>query len=152
LDEVAEAFAHVSGRRYDVVETYRLDGAESAVVCLGSTGGTIKDAVDSMRDEGDRVGLLELRSFRPLPVERLRSELRGVANVAVLDRADSPGGRPPLYAELSALLDSENVQSFVYGLGGRELHPEDVPGVFAELREAHAAPTYVGLRGEPCPA
>jgi pyruvate ferredoxin oxidoreductase alpha subunit len=150
FDEVAEAFAHLSGRGYDVVETYRLDGAESAIVCLGSTGGTIKDAVDTLRAEGDRVGLLELRSFRPLPVERLRSELGSVANVAVLDRADSPGGRPPLYAELSTMLDSANVQSFVYGLGGRELHPEDVPGVFAELRESHTAPTYLGLRGEPC--
>jgi pyruvate ferredoxin oxidoreductase alpha subunit len=151
FEEVAEAFAHVSGRRYDVVDAYRLDEAEDAIVCMGSTAGTIKDAVDTLRADGERVGLLELRSFRPLPVERLRSELRDVPNVAVLDRADSPGGRPPLYAELSTVLESRNVQSFVYGLGGRELHPEDVPSVLAELRAAHTAPTYVGLRGEPCP-
>jgi pyruvate ferredoxin oxidoreductase alpha subunit len=150
--EVANAYSHVSGRRYDVVEAYRLDDADRAIVCLGSTAGTIKDAVDALRADGERVGLLELRSFRPLPVERLRSALRDVPSIAVLDRADSPGGRPPLYAELSAVLESAQLQSFVYGLGGRELHPEDVPGLFAELRGTRTSPTYVGLRGEPCPA
>jgi pyruvate ferredoxin oxidoreductase alpha subunit len=148
--EVAEAYAHVSGRLYDVVDAYRLEDADGAIVCLGSTAGTIKDAIDELRAEGERVGLLELRSFRPLPVERLRSALRDIPSVAVLDRADSPGGRPPLYAELSAVLESTRLQSFVYGLGGRELHPEDVPGIFSELREARTSPTYVGLRGETC--
>jgi pyruvate ferredoxin oxidoreductase alpha subunit len=149
--EVAEAYAHLSGRAYDLVEAYRLEDADSAIVCLGSTAGTIKDAVDTLRSEGEHVGLLELRSFRPLPAERLRSALRDVPRIAVLDRADSPGGRPPLFAELSAVLDSPQLQSFVYGLGGRELHPEDVPAVFADLHEPRREPRYVGLRGEPCP-
>jgi pyruvate ferredoxin oxidoreductase alpha subunit len=149
--EVAEAYEHLSGRAYDVVEAYRLEDADRAIVCLGSTAGTIKDAVDTLRCDGERVGLLEVRSFRPLPVERLRSALRDVPRIAVLDRADSPGGRPPLYAELSAVLDSSRLRSFVYGLGGRELHPEDVPGLLDGLRDPRTGPTYVGLRGEPCP-
>ena len=74
-------------------------------------------------------------------------------NEETLDRADSPGGQPPLYAELSAVLAPSGVRlrSFVYGLGGRELHPEDVPEIFAE-RGTGTTPEYVGLRGEPCPA
>jgi len=152
FEEVAAAFAHVSGRSYDVVDEYRLADAERAIVCLGSTAGTIKDAVDALRVEGERVGLLELRSFRPLPVDRLRAALRDISGVAVLDRADSPGGRPPLHAELSAVLEAARLHSFVYGLGGRELHPEDVPGVFAQLDQPRTAPTYIGLRGDPCPA
>jgi pyruvate ferredoxin oxidoreductase alpha subunit len=149
--EVAEAYEHLCGRTYDVVEAYRLEDADWAIVGLGSTAGTVKDAVDTLRSGGERVGLLEVRSFRPLPVERLRSALRDVPRIAVLDRADSPGGRPPLYAELSAVLDSSRLRSFVYGLGGRELHPEDVPGLLDGLRDARTGPTYVGLRGEPCP-
>jgi pyruvate/2-oxoacid:ferredoxin oxidoreductase alpha subunit len=95
-----------------------------------------------------------LRSFRPLPVERLRSALRFVPNVAVLDRADSPGGRPPLFAEVGAALEGTDVRlrSFVYGLGGREFHPEDVADVLAELNSPGHAPAYVGLRGPACPA
>jgi pyruvate ferredoxin oxidoreductase alpha subunit len=154
FDEVAAEYAAISGRAYDVVEPYELDDADCAIVCLGSTAGTVKDAVDELRAGGERVGLLELRSFRPLPVERLRDALRFVPNVAVLDRADSPGGRPPLFAELAAVLEETDVRlrSFVYGLGGREFHPEDVSEVYDELLSPARAPVYVGLRGAACPA
>jgi pyruvate ferredoxin oxidoreductase alpha subunit len=153
FDEVADAYAKLSGRAYHAVEPYELEDADRAIVCLGSTAGTIKDAIDALRAEGERVGLLELRSFRPLPVDALRAALGDVADVAVLDRADSPGGRPPLFAELAAVLAGTDarLQSFVYGLGGRELHPEDVPGLFAALQEPQAGPAYVGLRGETWP-
>jgi len=145
FDEVAAEFAHLSGRRYDVVEPYALEHADRAIVCLGSTGGTVKDVVD----EVPRTGLLEIRSFRPFPRARVRAALDTVRTVAVLDRADSPGGSPPLAADVAfALRDTEvELTSHVYGLGGRDLHPEDIHEVFAGT-----ASTYVGLRGEPCPA
>jgi pyruvate ferredoxin oxidoreductase alpha subunit len=154
FDEVAAAFDNLSGRRYGVVEPYELEDADRAIVCLGSTGGTVKDVVDELRAEGERVGLLEIRSFRPLPVDRIRTALRFVPEVAVLDRADSPGGRPPLYAELTAALQGTDVRlgSFVYGLGGRELHPEDIVSLYENVRRSHSAPAYVGLRGAACPA
>jgi pyruvate ferredoxin oxidoreductase alpha subunit len=154
FDEVAAAFEQLSGRRYEAIEPYELEDADRAIVCLGSTGGTVKDVVDELRAEGERVGLLEIRSFRPLPVHRIRAALRFVPRVAVLDRADSPGGRPPLYAEVTAALQQTDtrVRSFVYGLGGRELHPEDIATVFGALDNPPLEPCYVGLRGEPCPA
>jgi pyruvate ferredoxin oxidoreductase alpha subunit len=154
FDEVAAAFGNLSGRRYGVVEPYELEDADRAIVCLGSTGGTVKDVVDELRARGERVGLLEIRAFRPLPVGRIRTALRFVPNVAVLDRADSPGGRPPLYAELTAALQGTDVRlgSFVYGLGGRELHPEDIASLYEDVRQSRWAPTYVGLRGAACPA
>jgi pyruvate ferredoxin oxidoreductase alpha subunit len=153
FDEVAAAFAKIAGRAYGVIERYELDDADRAIVCLGSTGGTVKDVVDELRIRGERVGLLEVRSFRPLPVDRIRAALHEVPNVAVLDRADSPGGRPPLFSELAAALagSSTNIRSFVYGLGGRELHPEDIEVIYDDVLDAVAAPVYVGLRGEPCP-
>ena len=152
FDEIAEAFAKISGRRYGAVEPYELDDADRALVCLGSTGGTVKDVVDELRARGERVGLLEIRAFRPLPVEQIRAALRFVPRVAVLDRADSPGGRPPLYAELLATLHRTDVhvQSYVYGLGGRELHPEDIAKVFEGMPQERLRPEYVGLRETPC--
>ena len=148
LEAIAREFEAVSGRRYRSLEPYALDGAEHVIVCLGSSGGTVKDAVDALRRDGEPVGLIEIRSFRPFPRERLHEALREVAVVSVLDRADSPGGAPPLFAEVAAArhgLDVE-LRSFVYGLGGRDLHPEDVESIVLD----ELASPYLGLRGESC--
>jgi pyruvate ferredoxin oxidoreductase alpha subunit len=140
LDEVLAEFAALSGRSYEAVESYRLEDAAHAIVVMGSSAGTVKDVVDELREEGKAVGVLQIRCFRPFPTERAAEALRCVADVAVLDRADSPGGRPPLYAEIAGLASS--VRSHVYGLGGRDLHPEHVRAVFAG-EVSH----YVGLSG-----
>ena len=148
FEAIAAEFYTLSGRRYHSVEPYALEGADHAIVCIGSTGGTVKDVVDELRGEGEAVGLLELRSFRPLPRHDLRTALDDVPTVSVLDRADSPGGAPPLFAELAAVLYGTDVElrSYVYGLGGRDIHPEDIRALYAER-----GPAYVGLRGAPCP-
>ena len=120
-----------------------------ALVCLGSTAGTAKDVVDELRDAGVRAGLLKICSFRPLPAEAIFESLRRADAVAVLDRADSPGGIAPLFAEVATLLAGEQpgVRSHVYGLGGRELHPADIRAVFDRT-----APHYLGVREARCPA
>jgi pyruvate ferredoxin oxidoreductase alpha subunit len=148
FEQLAAELAALSGRRYHGVEPYALGGAEHVILCLGSSAGTVKDVVDELRDEGEPVGLLELRSFRPLPREDLREALETVRILSVLDRADSPGGAPPLFADLAATLHGMDVElrSYVYGLGGRDLHPEDIRVVFGGT-----GPAYVGLRGAPCP-
>jgi pyruvate ferredoxin oxidoreductase alpha subunit len=149
FEQIASEFFAISGRRYHAVEPYALDDAHHAIVCLGSTGGTVKDVVDELRADGEAVGLLELRSFRPLPRHELRTALEYVRTVSVLDRADSPGGAPPLFAELAAALHGMEIdlRSYVYGLGGRDIHPEEIRDVFADESDR-----YVGLRGAPCPA
>jgi pyruvate ferredoxin oxidoreductase alpha subunit len=148
IDEVAADFERLSGRRLGATEAYRLEDATRAIVALGSTAGTVKDVVDDLRDEREPVGLLKLVSFRPFPLAAVAAALDGCWHVAALDRADSPGGTPPLHAELAAALYGSGVEldGYVYGLGGRDLHPPDIRAVFS----GEAAP-YVGLRGEPCP-
>ena len=146
---LADEYAALSGRRYQLLEPYRVDGAEHVVVCLGSTGGTLKDGVDALRADGEPAGLLEVRSFRPFPGAELREALAGVRRATVLDRADSPGGAPPLFGDVAAALHGTDVElvSVVYGLGGRDIHPDDLrPLLAAGDRRA-----YLGLRGEPCP-
>jgi pyruvate ferredoxin oxidoreductase alpha subunit len=147
--EVAAEFGLVTGREYGPVEEYRLDDATRAIVALGSTAGTVKDVVDELREAGEAVGLLKIVSFRPFPAAAVAAALAGVAIVTVLDRADSPGGAPPLRAEVAAALYGSGVElrGSVYGLGGRDLHPGDVRAVFDG-----ASPAHIGLRGEPCPA
>ena len=147
--EVAAEYQELSGRGHGPLEAYRLDDAERAIVALGSSAGTVMDVVDDLRAEGERVGLLKLVSFRPFPGDELAALLGDVPSVIVLDRADSPGGAAPLYAEVAAALYGSGTRlgGHVYGLGGRDLHPEDVRRIFAGDAEP-----YVGLRGEPCPA
>ena len=141
--EVAHDFAALTGRHYGVIEPYRLDDAERAIVALGSTAGTVKETVDELRGRGQHDGLLKLTSFRPLPTDAIRAALHDVAQVTVLDRADSPGGVAPLAAELSAILYGTGIalEHHVYGLGGRDIHPDDIAAIFAG-----GAPDYVGVR------
>jgi len=148
FDGVAWEYGVLTGRRYHAVELYELDGAEETIVCLGSTGGTVKDAIDELRDGGRNVGLVQIRSFRPFPAEDLRAALSGHGEAIVLDRADSPGGAAPLFAEVAAALNGTGtaLRSVVYGLGGRDLHPEDVGAILDDGRPR----SYAGLRGDAC--
>jgi pyruvate ferredoxin oxidoreductase alpha subunit len=149
LADLAVEFELLTGRRLGAVEEYRLDGASTAIVALGSSAGTIKDVVDDLRDAGELVGLLKIASFRPFPAAVVAASLQDVASVVVLDRADSPGGAPPLHAELAAALYGSGCEltGSVYGLGGRDLHPEDIRTVFAGAGLSH-----IGLRGTACRA
>ena len=121
----------------------------TAIVALGSSAGTVKDVVDDLRDAGEPVGLLKIASFRPFPAAVVAAALQDVASVIVLDRADSPGGAPPLHAELAATLYGSacELRGSVYGLGGRDLHPEDIRAAFAGAGLSH-----IGLRGTACRA
>jgi pyruvate ferredoxin oxidoreductase alpha subunit len=149
LELVSTELSGLTGRSYSAIDPYRLDGAERAVVCLGSTAGTTKDVVDELCDEGEAVGLLQIHSFRPFPQAEIFAALEQVGSVAVLDRAVSPGAPAPLHAEIAAVLYGAGpaLESYVYGLGGRDLHPEDVRAVFTGT-----ADHYVGLRSAACPA
>jgi pyruvate ferredoxin oxidoreductase alpha subunit len=148
VDEIGSELASVSGRPLGALETYFVEDAEQVVVSLGSTAGTVKDVVDELRDEGKRVGSVKICSYRPFPAAALRAALAGTKEAVVLDRADSPGGAPPLLAEVAAALYGTGVElrGHVYGLGGRDLHPPDVRFLLEAVQ-----PGYVGVRGEPCP-
>lgn len=124
--EVAEAYEKVSGRKYGFFEEYRMEDAETAMVVIGSSAGTGKDAVDELREQGRKVGLIKVRVFRPFPMEELAAALSRVKAVAVMDKCESfsaCGG--PLFAETrSALYDLPErplAVNYVYGLGGRDV-------------------------------
>ena len=140
------------------VEPYRLDDAEYAIVVMGSSAGTGKDAVDVMRDErGIKVGLLRMRIFRPFPFEEIQKYLSKVKYLAVMDRADSlntMGG--PLATEIARALyhlsERPIIHNFVYGLGGRDVPLENFYEVIEKMQWIAAGNTpermvdYVGVR------
>lgn len=148
LGELTREYETLSGRSYGPLEAYRLEDAERALVAIGSTAGTAKEVVDTLRQQGEKVGLLKLGLFRPFPARAVRQALTGAKKVAVLDRAMSLGSFPPLFAEVSAALygGDAQLQGYVYGLGGREIYGEDLEQVFTELKEPAGSTRYIGLR------
>ena len=138
LLDVAEEYSEISGREYGLFEEYRLDDAELIIVALGSTAGTAKEAVDNMRDNGKKAGLLKIRLYRPFPAKEIAAVLEGTEAVAVMDRAETfstTGG--PLYADIkSALYDIRadvEVVNYIYGLGGRDIKVGEIEDIYQEL-------------------
>jgi pyruvate ferredoxin oxidoreductase alpha subunit len=140
-----------------LVEAYRLDDAEIALVCMGSTAGTVKTVVDELRQNGIKAGLLRIRAFRPLPVEDIVSNLAGKKAVAVLDRACSFGGNGgPLFHEIRHAVydipDRPKLVNRIYGLGGRDMQPNMIDSIYKELQKTaetdRTAETvkFIGLR------
>ncbi|HEY5502070.1 MAG TPA: hypothetical protein VIJ97_02055 [Candidatus Anoxymicrobiaceae bacterium] len=138
--EVWDSFEKKFGRAYKPVETYRAEDAEIIINLIGAIAGTARIAVDRMREEGKKVGLVRTRLWRPYPFEEMRKALGGAKAVAVVDRALSfggPGG--PIASELRSCLypldKKPVVASFIAGLGGRDVTIEDFYTIVAETEK-----------------
>ena len=155
--DVANEFAALSGRQYGFFEEYRLEDAETAIVIIGSAAGTAKDAIDKLREQGVKCGLLKLRVFRPFPAEEIANALAHVKVVGLMDRSESfstQGG--PLISEVSAALYRNHATAeavgYMYGLGGRDITVEMFEEIFAELEEVKNGTKtirgyrYIGIR------
>lgn len=155
--DVAKEYAQISGREYGLFEEYKTEDADYIMLMIGSAAGTAKQAVDELRAEGKKVGVLKLRVFRPFPAEEIAEALRNCRAVAILDRCESYNGNGgPLGAEVMAGLYRKkiyiNATNYIYGLGGRDFTTDDAKDVFAALEESVATGKeieqyqYIGLR------
>jgi len=137
--DVAKDFEKLSGRKYGLFESYRLDDADIALVILNSAAGTSKDVVDDFRNKGIKAGLLKPRLFRPFPYEEVAEALKNTKAVCVMDRADSFGGYGPLFMEITSALyhlkERPVLINKIYGLGGRDYMPSHAELVLNELNE-----------------
>ena len=137
--EVAAEYEKLSGRRYGLFDEYYTEDADYIVVALGSTAGTAKATVDEMREGGEKVGVLKLRVFRPFPAEEILRAVSGAKAVAVLDRSEGFSGiGGPVFQEVRSALYRQSqvpVSGYVYGLGGRDISPDMIAGVFRDLKE-----------------
>ncbi|MCX5916556.1 MAG: pyruvate ferredoxin oxidoreductase [Deltaproteobacteria bacterium] len=132
--EVWKEWGKLTGRHYNPIETYRMDGAKVALLTMGSFGEVAMDAVDRMRGKGIPVGLLKLRLWRPFPFEDIRKAMQGLEMLVVMDRAISTGGiGGPVASEMKSALYGQakrpKIISFIAGMGGRDVPPE----VFEEM-------------------
>jgi pyruvate/2-oxoacid:ferredoxin oxidoreductase alpha subunit len=120
----------LTGRSYDVVEGMNLEGAEVVLVTSGTVSETAREVIDSDFGRKHRVGLLQVRLFRPFPTARLRALLAGIPKVAVIDRNCSFGHHGVFFQELKSALyglpDDRRPTAYGYvaGLGGRDINVE----------------------------
>ncbi len=152
--DVADEYAKISGREYGLFEEYKMEDAEEAVVIIGSAAGTTKDAVDELREQGKKVGLIKIRLFRPFPASEIAEALKNVKAVAVMDRTESYNDCcGPLGAEVTTALYRAKSDclavNYVYGLGGRDVRVKDMMNVYKELAqtgETGETYRYMGIR------
>ena len=139
-DEIARDFAKEFGRNHPMVEAYRCDDADIVFFMIGSFATKARAAVDRLRDAGAAVGLVRPRLLRPFPVQALRALLLGKRGVAVIDQNLSFGKGGVLHTELASALygghDAPVLTSFVGGLGGRDIAPEEFYEMAAIARRA----------------
>ncbi len=134
-------FEKLTGRRYQPVETYRMDDAEVAMVIMGSLAETASNAVDELRKKGKKVGLVRFRLWRPFPMQDFIKAIGKVKALCVVDRAvshASTGG--PVGIEVRSALYQSNkrprVVNFIAGLSGRDVTKDDFIELFERTFEA----------------
>ena len=154
--KVGKEYEKVSGRKYGFFEEYKTKDADYIMLIMGSAAGTAKQAVDELREQGKKVGVLKLRVFRPFPAKEIAAALSRCKAVAIMDRCESYNGNGgPLGSEVTAALFRNKVMidavNYIYGLAGRDFTVENVFDIFAELDDAVTSGTeveqyqYIGL-------
>jgi pyruvate ferredoxin oxidoreductase alpha subunit len=135
IPTIAEEFAERFGRKSGgLLRTYRTEDADTVVIALGSVIGTIKDTVDQLREEGVRVGVLGLTSFRPFPLDAVREALAGAKRVVVLEKTLAVGIGGVVSANVLMALGhtDKTVHTVIAGLGGRAITRPSLHSLFTD--------------------
>ena len=149
VQKAMDKFASISGRQYHLFDYYGAPDAERVIILMGSGCETAQETIDYLNDNGDNVGVLKVRLFRPFSGEHMINALpKTVRTIAVLDRTKEPGaGGEPLYKDVvTAVAESFSAgklpfKSFPkivggrYGLSSKEFTPAMIKGVYEELKK-----------------
>lgn len=137
VEDIFAEFKELTGREYKVVESYGMEDAEVAIVCLGSTYETAITTIDQLKEEGIKAGVVAPRLFRPFPLEEVAHELQKVKAVACMDRSAPGGTVGALYNEVSGALFNTPARplmsNLIYGLGGRDMTVAGLKDIFKTL-------------------
>lgn len=140
LPKIYEEYEKISGRHYEMVECYHTEDADIILIMLGSSFDTSMVAVDKLRSQGEKVGVLTINMIRPFPIDEICDKIHENCKILVADRQDSYGGEGGnLSLEIRAALQRRNkkaeVKSVVYGLGGLDFYTSDAENLFYTFEE-----------------
>lgn len=156
--EAAKRFEKFFGRSYGLIEEYMMDDARYAIVSLGATSSLVKAAVNRLREQGVKAGMVKIRVYRPFPADEVAKALEGVEAVGVLDRAVAFGApvEGPLFNDVLVTLYTRGIVkpmvSFVHGLGGRDIFVREVMEMYriledyASRKETTKKTIFIGVR------
>ena len=144
IGEAEEKFAQIFGRRYPgLIETYQTEDADYLLITLGTIAGLAREAVDALRQQGERVGLIRIRYMRPFPNEEIAAAVKGAKAIAVLEKDVSFGNEGTVYTNVNSALQKAGVRiptvNYIGGLGGKNISAEEITDIFTALKTAEFA-------------
>lgn len=154
IKEVSSEFAKAFGRESGgFIKTYKLEEADVVVVSMGSVVGTIKELIDQLEEEGKKVGLLQICSYRPFPRKEVYRALKDKMNIVVLEKCISLGRGGILASDVRwsfprAEKKDRDISSFVAGLGGRNISIDDLRYMVEKVEKEPVEFEFLGLRTE----
>ena len=154
IKEVSSEFAKIFGRESGgFIKTYKLEDADVVIISMGSVVGTIKDLIDRLEEEGKKVGLLQICSYRPFPRNEIYRALKDKMNIVVLEKCISLGRGGILASDIRwsfprAEKKDRNISSFVAGLGGRNISIDDLRYMVEKVEKEPVEFEFLGLNKE----
>jgi pyruvate/2-oxoacid:ferredoxin oxidoreductase alpha subunit len=142
ITEAHKEFEDAFGRSYSQVEEYKTENADIVIVMSGTVASTGRDAIDALRDRGEKVGMIKMKTLRPFPREDVIAAMKGKKKVAIIDRNFSPGSTGVWAEEIrNALYElPENERPLIYGyvagLGGRDISTKTIEQVYHDTKES----------------
>ncbi|MBO6176934.1 MAG: hypothetical protein J6O39_05265 [Treponema sp.] len=140
ISEAEERFAKIFGRKYSgLTENYKTEDADYIILTLGSVSGLIRQAVDELRDEGLKAGLVRIRYMRPFPVNEISAAVKNAKALAVLEKDVSFGAEGTVYTNVNSALKKNALEipskNFIGGLGGKDISLREIKDIFLKLKD-----------------
>lgn len=144
IEEVGKEYGDKFGRTYGLIEEYKSEDAEIILIAMGSICDTIKDVIDERRENGEKVGLIRIRVYRPFPKDALK-EAVGDAKLAVLDKDISFSAGGALYLDTKATVNNDTY-NYIVGLGGRDITPTQIDEIIEKTKDSQNDVEWIGLK------
>jgi 2-oxoisovalerate ferredoxin oxidoreductase alpha subunit len=140
IPKVIDEWKKIFGRDYHGhLEEYRTEDAEVAIVAMGTMVSTAREVVDKLRSEGQKVGLVKIRTFRPFPVPEIREIGKRIPCLGVLDRGFTFGYGGPLHGEMKAALydldETPVIKNYIVGIGGRDITIDTIEKILKDVQK-----------------
>ena len=137
-----EKISKLTGREYAPFTYYGASDATRVIIAMGSVTETIKEVIDVLNANGEKVGLVKVHLYRPFSAKYLKAVLPdSVEKVAVLDRTKEQGSHEPLFLDVFAEINQhKNVELIIggrYGLSSKDTQPKDIKAVYDHLNRSN---------------
>ena len=150
ISEAETRFNEIFGRQYTgLIEKYKSDDADYIIITLGSISGLVKQTVDELREQGEKVGLVRIRYMRPFPNEEISQAVQNTKTAAVLEKDISFGNEGTVYTNVNSALKKFGVEvpvsNYIGGLGGRNISEVEIKTIFSSLKTNPSGVNFLGI-------